>query len=791
MSSSGNPFDWNSFLMQMGMGMVGQPTLAASLGAGAANVGQNLQYQRQLNNLFAPPGQTPNPVTVTPAQTPDANGNTPNNNAAYAANRSAFSPTPGGLLAGADPRLQSFLQNLQAPQGSPILSSLLTNAISPHEKEFIADGNGIIHVFDKVTAQEIGRGGEGKPIEIYNADGSTSLVPYSYYGGQVQQGGSATGGAPNAPANTGPSSMPSTSTGGTMGSLPLLLQTGGSPSAAIGPAAPPALHFGVRQAESNGNPNAVGPYVPGQGTAKSDMQVMDKTNADPGFGVTPARDNSSAERSRVGSDYLDAMWRRYQGDPTATAAAYIMGPGNFDKWRAQNGTDYSRLPPSVQAYVASVNRHSQSAVQNGNVQPGLATAPRPSENGPIGSNAAGSSLDAPNQYSGAIDGNLGNTSPSAFAPNSPIAPAAMNGGGATSIPGANAPTPNLLALSGGRQQLGTIPQVAPPLLSGMNLQNMPPLLLKPRPIAPQASPVAASPQPQPSQAPSAFAGPTRDPNTGIITGGGGIKPQDRFGAPTTLEVGDGKGGTRQVLAMQDRLSRQWVTADQNQTPIDATDARVIPPNMVGGGRSQVQMMRIVNAASELAPSLTNLARMPSTASTGFFGGRSQGGSLLDAGKETLTNTLTTQDVQGANVVMLGIARNLATLESAGSGNVSGFANQMQGNLLKEGDTFLTKAMKLAQMRQDAEQSVEATISSPNIGRKQIDVLNKALTQIRQAVPWTVPDVMDLQYSANPQATLKDIAGTKGLGGNRAQAGSAPRPANGQTVLQYDASGNRL
>ncbi len=162
-----------------------------------------------------------------------------------------------------------------------------------------------------------------------------------------------------------------------MGSLPLLLQTGGSPSAAIGPAAPPALHFGVRQAESNGSPNAVGPYVPGQGTAKSDMQVMDATNGKPGFGVMPAKDNSLAERSRVGSDYLDAMWRRYQGDPAAAAAAYNMGPGNFDDWRAQNGTDYSRLPPSVQAYVASVNRHSQSAVQNGDVQPGLRNSTTP------------------------------------------------------------------------------------------------------------------------------------------------------------------------------------------------------------------------------------------------------------------------------------------------------------------------------------------------------------------------------------------------------------------------------
>ncbi len=421
----------------------------------------------------------------------------------------------------------------------------------------------------------------------------------------------------------------------------------------------------------------------------------------------------------------------------------------------------------------------------------FATAPRPSENGPIGSSGAGSSLDRAQPIHGAISGTQGNTSPSAFAPNSPIAPAAMNGGGATSIPGANAPTPNLLALSGGRPQLGTIPQVAPPLLSGMNLQNMPPLLLKPRPIAPQASPVAATPQPLPSQAASAFAGPTRDPNTGIITGGGGIKPQDRFGAPTELEVGDGKGGTRQVLAMQDRLSRQWVTADQNQTPIDATDARVIPPNMVGGGRSQVQMMRIVNAASELAPSSTNLARMPRPQARVSLAVAVRAAACSTLARKR-SRTRSRHRTCRARMSSCSASRAISPPSKAQARATSPASQtRCRATCSRKAIHSVTKATKLAQMRQDAEQSVEATISSPNIGRKQIDVLNKALTQIRQAVPWTVPDVMDLQYSANPQATLKDIAGTKGLGGNRAQAGSAPGPVNGQTVLRYDANGNRL
>jgi soluble lytic murein transglycosylase len=60
------------------------------------------------------------------------------------------------------------------------------------------------------------------------------------------------------------------------------------------------------------------------------MQVLDGTNTDPGFGVKPARDNSPEERARVGRDYLQAMLKRYQGDPALVWAAYNAGPGRVD-----------------------------------------------------------------------------------------------------------------------------------------------------------------------------------------------------------------------------------------------------------------------------------------------------------------------------------------------------------------------------------------------------------------------------------------------------------------------------
>ena len=111
----------------------------------------------------------------------------------------------------------------------------------------------------------------------------------------------------------------------------------------------------VRGMESGGNPNAVGPDVPGQGTAKGAMQVMDATAANPGYGVAPVKDNSPEERERVGRELLAAWVKKY--GPAQAMAAYNAGPGRLDDAIAaakkagspQNWLSY--LPQETQAYV--------------------------------------------------------------------------------------------------------------------------------------------------------------------------------------------------------------------------------------------------------------------------------------------------------------------------------------------------------------------------------------------------------------------------------------------------------
>lgn len=118
--------------------------------------------------------------------------------------------------------------------------------------------------------------------------------------------------------------------------------------AAAPTAVPQNLVNAVVQVESGGDPNAVSPKG-----ARGLMQLMPETAKNPGFGITPARDNSPAENLRVGTEYLNAMLQKYNGNLDYALAAYNWGPGNTDRWIAQ-GADPAKLPAETRAYIPKV-----------------------------------------------------------------------------------------------------------------------------------------------------------------------------------------------------------------------------------------------------------------------------------------------------------------------------------------------------------------------------------------------------------------------------------------------------
>lgn len=100
---------------------------------------------------------------------------------------------------------------------------------------------------------------------------------------------------------------------------------------------------GNRERDANGN------LITSSKGAKGKMQVLDGTRLNPGYGVKPAQDDSDAERTRVGDDYLKAMLKQYGGDVTKALAAYNAGPGALDQAleKAAKSVELNKNDPSV------------------------------------------------------------------------------------------------------------------------------------------------------------------------------------------------------------------------------------------------------------------------------------------------------------------------------------------------------------------------------------------------------------------------------------------------------------
>lgn len=108
------------------------------------------------------------------------------------------------------------------------------------------------------------------------------------------------------------------------------------------------LYDDVEYWESGGRHGAVSPKG-----ARGVMQLMPGTARDPGYGIAPARDGSEAENRRVGRQYLDAMYREFNGDQKLALMAYNWGPGAVRNW-LKSGADPKKVPTETRNYVANI-----------------------------------------------------------------------------------------------------------------------------------------------------------------------------------------------------------------------------------------------------------------------------------------------------------------------------------------------------------------------------------------------------------------------------------------------------
>lgn len=195
---------------------------------------------------------------------------------------------------------------------------------------------------------------------------------------------------------------------------------------------------------------------------------------------------------------------------------------------------------------------------------------------------------------------------------------------------------------------------------------------------------------------------------------------------------------------------------------------------LAGGRESVQIGRLIGSANQASKDLENISKLPLTASSGFLGGRGQGQGLLEAGKETLTNKMTTQEVQSYNAMTAGLQRSLASLEAMGLMPNVNLTKQMESVVFRDGDTHLTKMHKLAQTRQIIEATQETLEANPRVAPEQKKLLENVLAKVKKSVPFTHSDLIDLTAAQqkNPSASMKSIIAARDKA-SAASGGDAP------------------
>ena len=203
-----------------------------------------------------------------------------------------------------------------------------------------------------------------------------------------------------------------------------------------------------------------------------------------------------------------------------------------------------------------------------------------------------------------------------------------------------------------------------------------------------------------------------------------------------------------------------------------------------GSREAVYVNRALSSAGLAVRDIANISRGPVTQTSGIFGGRGQGPSLLDATKEVLANKVTAQEAQTYNVKIAGLQRNLATLESQGLAPSGALTHQMDAIVFKEGDTELTKAYKLAEARQIVEGAMDVISSNDRASQSSKDLAAKIVSQAQEAVPFTVED-LDRFSAAGPKAKIRDFMSKPPKGG-AAAGGAQGQVARPKSKAEYDA-----
>jgi hypothetical protein len=181
----------------------------------------------------------------------------------------------------------------------------------------------------------------------------------------------------------------------------------------------------------------------------------------------------------------------------------------------------------------------------------------------------------------------------------------------------------------------------------------------------------------------------------------------------------------------------------------------------GAGNAAIAGTRMTASSTLASEAIRTLSNLPIQTTSPMFGQKAFEGSLYKAPLSVLNQKMSNESSQDMATRLVGVARNLASLETGGAATgLVGLADKIQQGIeIPSGAKLWVAFDKLAEMRQIVEMSAVSAQTQSNLNGEQKALIKQNLDKVREAIPFTHDDIDKMRFSKS-QMSFSEFAKTK-------------------------------
>ena len=158
------------------------------------------------------------------------------------------------------------------------------------------------------------------------------------------------------------------------------------------------------------------------------------------------------------------------------------------------------------------------------------------------------------------------------------------------------------------------------------------------------------------------------------------------------------------------------------------------------------IQRSVNALGGVASALENIKSLPAGTTTEILPNLTTRDGAINFIRNYGARTLSSEEAQAMEVLFTGVTRNLAAIEAAGAATgLVGLATQMEKLIPRAGQSAVTTALQLADIKRIAIENIKPVVDSGLMPPQQQQVAADLIRRIEKAIPFTNEDIISAQF----------------------------------------------